>query len=299
MDLLDALRLFCVVLLTGTILSLALTRAAHLLAGGALPEAAITAVLAALVQRRPSPPLRAGLPRVMISPDGRSEAARPVEFGTNPSPDSGTRKGPQTMTRAPFRLFRSGLIGAVILGLAAGGHLAGGGQLPEPAILTALCAVAMIPVAVLTRFRLSFPVLAGLLGAGQAWLHWSFGALSAGMPATVPEPMAHGHAGHAAAALAPEIFSQAVPASAAGMDGLMFAAHAVATLGTALLLARGEQALSALAAWLRPLVQLPAPHAIGPVRVPGPAPAPVILPMDRPGRRLPTRRGPPAFVPAA
>ena len=103
------------------------------------------------------------------------------------------------MTRASFRLFRTCLIGSVILALAAGGHLAGGGQLPHPVILTALCAVAMVPTAFLTRFRLSFPVLAGLLTAGQAWLHWSFGALSAARPVAVPEPAAHFHSGHAAA----------------------------------------------------------------------------------------------------
>jgi hypothetical protein len=201
-------------------------------------------------------------------------------------------------TRASFRVFRSGLIGSIILGLAAGGHLAGGGRLPDPAIMVALCAVAVVPVAALTRFRLSFPVLAGLIGAGQAWLHWSFSALSAGAP-MVPAPMAQGHAGHPAAALPPDVFSSDMPATAAGADGLMFAAHAAATLGTALLLARGEQALSALVAWLRPLVRLPEPATIVPARVPGPAPAPLILPMDRLGRRLPTRRGPPAFVPAA
>ena len=103
------------------------------------------------------------------------------------------------MTRASFRLFRTLLIGSLIVALAAGGHLAGGGRLPEPAIVTALCAVAMVPVAVLTRFRLSFPVLAGLLGAGQLWLHWSFGALSAAAPVTMPARMAINHPGHAAA----------------------------------------------------------------------------------------------------
>jgi hypothetical protein len=197
-------------------------------------------------------------------------------------------------TRASFRVFRSGLIGSIILGLAAGGHLAGGGRLPDPAILVALCAVAVVPVAALTRFRLSFPVLAGLIGAGQAWLHWSFSALSAGAP-MVPAPVVH--AGHAAAALPPEVFPSAMPA--AGTDGLMLAAHAAATLGTALLLARGEQALSALASWLRPLVRLPESVTIVPARAPGPAPAPLILPLGRLGRRLPTRRGPPAFMPAA
>ena len=169
------------------------------------------------------------------------------------------------MTRASFRLFRTGLIGSIIVALAAGGHLAGGGRLPEPAILTALCAVALIPVAVLTRFRLSFPVLTGLLGAGQAWLHWSFGALSAAAPVRIPDPGTYGHAGHTAAGLAPGMMGQAMPAPSAVMDGAMFAAHAVATLGTALLLARGERALSALASWFRPLMQLPEPAVVVPV----------------------------------
>ncbi|WP_427004995.1 hypothetical protein [Pseudarthrobacter sp. H2] len=201
-------------------------------------------------------------------------------------------------TRASFRVFRSSLIGSLILGLAASGHLAGGGRLPDPAVLAALCAVAIVPVAALTRFQLSFPVLAGLIGAGQAWLHWSFTALSAGKP-MVPAQMVQSHTGHVASAVPAEVFSSAMTASSAGADGLMFAAHAAATLGTAVLLARGEQALSALAVWLRPLVRLPEPVTIVPVRVPAPAPAPVILPLDRLGRRLPTRRGPPAFVPAA
>ena len=201
-------------------------------------------------------------------------------------------------TRASFRVFRSGLIGSIILGLAAGGHLAGGGRLPHPAILAALCAVAVVPVAALTRFRLSFPVLAGLIGAGQAWLHWSFSVLSAGTP-MVPAPVLRGHAGHAAAALPPDVFPSAMPAAVTGTDGLMLAAHAAATLGTALLLARGEQALSALASWLRPLVRLPEPVTIVPARAPGPPPAPLILPLGRLGRRLPTRRGPPALMPAA
>jgi hypothetical protein len=203
------------------------------------------------------------------------------------------------MTRASFRLFRTGLIGSMIVALAAGGHLAGGGRLPEPAIVTALCLVAMIPVAVLTRFRLSFPALAGLLGVGQLWLHWSFGALSASAPVSVPARMANNHPGHAAAAIPPEMLHPSMAASAADMGGAMFAAHAVATLGTALLLARGERALSALASWLRPLVQLPRPCAVVPMRVPGPRTVILTLPKVRVGRLLPTRRGPPELSAAA
>ena len=203
------------------------------------------------------------------------------------------------MTRASFRLFRTGLVGSIIVALAAGGHLAGGGRLPEPAIVTALCAVAMIPVAVLTRFRLSFPVLAGLLGAGQLWLHWSFGALSAAAPARIPEPGMYGHAGHAAAGFASGLVSPAMPVPSEGMGGAMFAAHTVATLVSALLLARGERALAALAAWFGPLVQLPEPVTVVPRRVPGPCTLNQALPKLRVGRRLPTRRGPPEPSPAA
>jgi hypothetical protein len=203
------------------------------------------------------------------------------------------------VTRASFRLFRTGLIGSIIVALAAGGHLAGGGRLPEPAIVTALCAVGMIPVAVLTRFRLSFPALAGLLGVGQLWLHWSFDALSASASASGPARMANNHPGHAAAAIPAEMLHPSMAVSAADMGGAMLAAHAVATLGTALLLARGERALSALASWLRPLVQLPRPCGVVPMRGPGPCTVNLALPKVRVGRRLPTRRGPPEVSPAA
>jgi hypothetical protein len=87
------------------------------------------------------------------------------------------------MPRASFRLFRTGLIGSLVIGFAAGGHLAGGGQLPSAAILAALFAVTLVPVAALTRFRLSGPALAALLGAGQLWLHWALDALGGAGPA--------------------------------------------------------------------------------------------------------------------
>lgn len=207
------------------------------------------------------------------------------------------RKGPPMTTSAPFRMLRTGLIGSIILGLAAGGHLAGGEHLPEPGILAALCALTILPVAAATRFRLSMPVLTGLLGAGQVWLHWAFCALSSASPVTVPESMTHGHAG--TTALAPEMSGAVIMPHSAGNDWQMLAAHAVATLGTALVLARGEQALTMLVAWLRPLAQLPASCTILPGRVPGACVAPVALPWDQLVRRMPARRGPPALPPAA
>jgi hypothetical protein len=123
--------------------------------------------------------------------------------------------------RASFRLFRSGLIGSLVLGLAAGGHLAGGGQLPTPPILAALCAITMLPVAALTRFRLSFPVLTGLIGGGQLWLHWGFDALSVGTPAAAAPALLSVHAGHNAATLHPETLLLAAPAHGAAPGELM------------------------------------------------------------------------------
>jgi hypothetical protein len=207
------------------------------------------------------------------------------------------------MPSASFRLFRTGLIGSLIIGFAAGGHLAGGGQLPSAAILAALFAVTLVPVAALTRFRLSAPALMSLLGAGQLWLHWALEALGgAGPAAPGSAPLMPGHASHAGAlhpgAITPDTLAAAGPSAAgsvhsAASDGVMFAAHGVATLCTAVLLARGERVLSALASWLQPLIRRPEPAVILPVRVPVPFPTPVILPRIRAGVRLPTRRGPP------
>lgn len=203
------------------------------------------------------------------------------------------------LPRASFRLFRTALIGSIVIGFAAGGHLAGGGHLPGPAILAAVCAVSMIPVAALTRFRLSFSALTGLLGAGQLWLHWAFGALQAASPTTASQPLIAGHARHSGTVLAAEALGGATPAHVSASDGLMFAAHALATLATALIMARGERALGVLASWLRPLVRRPEPVGTVPERVPGPCAVPAILPPAGPGLRLPALRGPPAFALAA
>jgi hypothetical protein len=190
--------------------------------------------------------------------------------------------------RASFRLFRTGLISSTIVGLAAGGHLAGGGTLPAPAILAAVCALTVLSVAVLTKIRLSLPVLTVLLGAGQAWLHWAFHALSQG--AHDGGAVLTGH-GHHIAGVAVEPAVQA-HAAAAG-DGQMFAAHAVATIVTAVLLARGEKALWLVTAWLRPLVRLPLPFVL-PVGVrPAWPTQQADAPPAAPALRLPARRGPP------
>ena len=231
----------------------------------------------------------AGVIRVISLPEVPSAADANVDA---------QEKGQPVKPHASFRLFRSGLSGSIIRGRAAGGHLAGGGQLPMPAILAGLCAVTMVPVAALTRFKLSLPVLIGLLGGGQAWLHWAFDAMSAGTsaagsPALLSAVPLSEHAGHAPAALNHEALMLAAPAHGSAPDGLMFTAHAVATLVAALLLARGERALGALADWLSPLFWDAEPAVIVPVRVPRPHFAAALLPPTHHSVRLPSRRGPP------
>lgn len=202
------------------------------------------------------------------------------------------------LPRASFRLFRTGLISSIVFALAAGGHLAGRGELPQPAVLAALCAVAVIPVAALSRFRLSFPALAGLLGVGQLWLHWAFNTLSAGNSAPDYPALLAGHAGHPGLSPVHAAGAMLMPIHAIP-EGLMFAAHSVATLATALLLARGEQALGVLASWLRPLLHQPDRAAVVPTRILRPCAGSDMLPPARPGLRLPSRRGPPGFASAS
>ena len=198
-------------------------------------------------------------------------------------------------TRASFRVFRSGLIGSIILGLAAGGHLAGGGRL---AAIRRSCWRSvpwrMVPVAALTRFRLSFPVLAGLIGAGQALASLvllravsrsarRFPGTDAPGPCRTrcggrcsPGDVRRRHAGHAAdSATAP--CSPPTPRRPLARPCCWPAA---------------SRPCPALASWLRPLVQLPEPVAIVPCASPALHGA-CVLPRVRLGRRLPTRRGPP------
>jgi hypothetical protein len=196
--------------------------------------------------------------------------------------------------RAPFHLLRAASMATVILTLASAAHLAGGGQLPAPAILLAVLALTTLGSTTATRLRLGFPAMAALLGIGQLALHGLFTAF--GSPGAAAPAGTTLHAGHLTAA---GFLLPAAPAHAAeaASGPLMLAAHALATLVCALLLAKGEEALWALAAWLRPLAALP--RAVAPDAVP-PAFAsfPTAAAPRRPWRNLrqDSRRGPPSAV---
>ena len=203
---------------------------------------------------------------------------------------------PAHRPHTPFHLLRATAVATVILTLAAGAHLDAGGELPAPAIMLAVLSLTALGSTTATRLRLGFPALAALLGGGQLALHEVFSAFSSsgthqGSATATP------HESHFAGTgiLAPAVDHLAGAAETAGP--LMLAAHILATLASALLLAKGEAALWALAAWLRPLVALPQPVTCDDGTPPVAAFPPAAVPL-RPWRNLrqDSRRGPPSAV---
>lgn len=199
---------------------------------------------------------------------------------------------------SPFRLLRTWTIAGTVLALAATAHVAGGGILPAPLILAALAALTALGAMLATGLRLGLRSMAILLLGSQLALHEAFGMLAppasgpGAAPALAAEAAAalsqagHDHSGQGAAQ------AMALMHATGGADPLgmlsgtpltfwMTVAHLAAALGTAVLLAKGEAALWALADWLRPL-------AAG-------TPAPAALPV-RP-RRVPTTHTPPQLKP--
>lgn len=188
---------------------------------------------------------------------------------------------------APFRFLRAGAVTSAMVSLAAGAHVLAGGALPDAGITTGLVVLMLAPVMILTQVKLTAPLMAGLLGAGQLVLHQAFAVLSVSGGFI---PVSGDHL-HVTGSLLPAAAAM-MPNPAAVPEALMLALHAAATLATALVLARGEAALWALAAWLRPRIRLltavvihPRPHLPVPVLV-------LILSRWR-NLRLPALRGPP------
>ena len=203
----------------------------------------------------------------------------------------------RTAARAPFHALRSVLVSLTILTLAAGAHTLGGGQLPAGGILLALLALTGLASTTATRLKLGLPALAGLLGAGQLVLHEAFSVFSApALAGAVTGPAGDAALHHAGPAPLPAGAASVLAAS--GSDSLlMMAGHALATLLCAALLARGEDALWSLAAWLRPLLRLPAAAAPDAVAVSAATGRPAeSAPLPRRNLRRDCRRGPPAAV---
>ncbi|MCB5273183.1 hypothetical protein BJG92_00697 [Arthrobacter sp. SO5] len=199
----------------------------------------------------------------------------------------------RTANRTPFHGLRSALVALTVVSLAAGAHVTAGGHLPSPGIVLALLALTGLASTAATRLKLNAPALAALLGAGQLALHASFTSLNgpgsgSGSGATVPH--------HTGSAWVPAVADHTrLHEADPGLSLLMLAGHALATLACAVLLARGEDALWSLSAWLRPLVHLPAPVTPDAVAAP-PAAGRHEESVPLPWRNLrpDCRRGPPA-----
>lgn len=191
---------------------------------------------------------------------------------------------------APLRFPRALAVTTAMIALAAGAHVVAGGRVPHPVIFLGLVALVMAPVMILARIKVAAPAMAGLLVASQVVLHEAFNALS------VPAGSHAATVGHLhgpgpvlpATAFTPDY---AVPST------LMLVLHAAATLATALVLARGEAAVWALAAWLRPIIRILTPVVIAdwPLQ---PAPPAVVVVSRLRNLRLPARRGPPLVTTA-
>lgn len=208
----------------------------------------------------------------------------------------------------PLRVARAALAATLVLALSALAHRVAGGALPDPLVLAALAAFTLAGTTAAARVRFTPARLVALLGGAQLALHEALAVLAPGSSCT-PSTATSGHGGHVAAV------GEVVCAAPAAVPGLgagsavahpehlatsgtagawMVAAHAVATVVLALVLAHGERALERFLAWVTPRTA-PAPVPVlaptGPRRaVPEDAPRP---PAAWQPRTAPTR-GPPS-----
>lgn len=197
--------------------------------------------------------------------------------------------------RVPFHCLRSTMIAGTVVALAAGAHILAGGQLPATGILLAVLALAGLASTAAARFRLRMPAMAGLLGAGQLVLHEAFILFGGPLPGPADSSFGHHLAPAIPAANPLEHLPPASPDPSFGV--LMFTGHALATLACALLLAKGEEALWSLAAWLRPLFRLPEPATADLATVPAARGWPADrAPRPRRNLRPDCRRGPPGAL---
>ncbi|MBE0008187.1 MULTISPECIES: hypothetical protein [unclassified Arthrobacter] len=191
---------------------------------------------------------------------------------------------------SPFaRLARSLATSAVILSLAAGAHVIGGGHLPAPLIVAVLGSATLLAVTVIARKALTLPALLLVLGVGQWLLHTGF-SLTSTASACVAAPARH-YAVQSVSCLPSGAHTHAASAHA---DVWMLALHALAVIVTGFMLQRGETAARLAASWLVPLLRLP--DVVGPVpapRIPLFPPAPIRR-SARAFRDVPPLRGPPS-----
>ncbi|MDM7830000.1 hypothetical protein [Cellulomonas edaphi] len=160
-----------------------------------------------------------------------------------------------TPTRGALRFARALVVAAVVVALAAGAHVLGGGSLPAGTVTLTLGALVLALCAAVTSHRLGMLGSTALLASGQVGLHAAFSVFEdGGCTALVPSG-AHAHmagAAHSAYLATSGCGSAAAHATLLPMFGAwsMIAAHAIAVLACAAVIAGTDRALMWLVAWL-------------------------------------------------
>jgi hypothetical protein len=175
--------------------------------------------------------------------------------------------------KSALRAVRGGLLGVSSAALAVTAHVVGDGELPDTA-MTLLLTVLIGWNAAALAAKARGPVATIIdLSAGQIVMHLVLSSLSS------------------------HELTHSVPGPASGSIA-MIVAHTVATLVTALLLAKADGLLLGVLACLRALV----PFLLAALPVPAAVPAPVLARPAGPGhlvrvdlRRVHGRRGPPLY----
>ncbi|WP_343985895.1 hypothetical protein [Terrabacter terrae] len=182
----------------------------------------------------------------------------------------------QAVTRGPVRLVRAGMLGAVSLLLAVSAHHAGGGGLPSLPVLALLVLFAAPVVLFVTDRRCRLPRVLTALGVEQVLLHAVLSVTTGAAACTAARVTVVGHHSMVLTGGSCRMTGASSPVHlpAAGMSTgamasgpmahtmswwPMLAAHVVATLLTAVVVARGEAALWAL---LDRIVPRPLPSVV-------------------------------------
>jgi hypothetical protein len=180
-------------------------------------------------------------------------------------------------TRGATRIARAAAFGVATLMLATGAHILAGGALPSLMVLAGRALPLTMAAVILTSRRCGPLLLLGSLAAAQVLLHESLMAFAA--PADLAPAGLGAHHGahallsgpisaHSTSAMDSVIGGVPIP-GAGGWSVTMTATHVVATVVTALVLARGEQALWQLVSRLLPALPcIPRLLSCGPRQTP-------------------------------
>jgi hypothetical protein len=191
-----------------------------------------------------------------------------------------------------LRHLRAGSLATVIVVLAVGAHVLGGGGTPSVSVVGVCAALVMLCCTVATGRRLSAVAITAILGGAQLVLHHVFSI--AGAVTSDQHGVSTAMVDHLGSA--PVVSAGMAPAGGHG-EAMMVLTHGVATVICALALTLGERALWALWTALSPAL----PPTSDPAPVPTPPRHPPIMQLLHPRTRLlrwrrTQRRGPPGVL---